>query len=780
LATEYTQDNRQIQITTPLGKDELLLLGFTGQEGVSRLFSFDLRMLSENRSIKFESIVGKKATISFTLPDGEVRHINGIISSFAQGGSSMLENAEKPTVFSHYTATLVPWFWLLTRSSDCRIFQEMTVPEILEKVFKEHGFSDYKNRLQGSFAKREYCVQYRETAFNFASRLMEEEGIFYFFEHEAEKHTLILANSPNEFKPCPLQAKVSYKTIAGQERDEDVITDFTMSREVRPGQYTIRDFNFEKPTLDLTANLSGKGEPKLEIYDYPGEYKTKDEGERLVGIRIQEEDAPQIVINGASTCRSLVSGYRFELQDHYRRDFNKEYVLTAIYHSADLSESYRSSEGGESGVDYYNSFQCIVHQAPYRPMRLTPVPVVQGTQTAIVVGPAGEEIFTDKYGRVKVQFHWDRDGKYDDKSSCWIRVASTWAGKSWGQISIPRIGQEVIVDFLEGDPDRPIIIGRVYNAESMPPYTLPGEMTKSTIKTYSSKGGGGFNELRFEDKKGSEQIFIHAEKDTDFRVKNDQREWIGRDSHEIVKRDRRKLIERDEMVVIKRDLVEEYGRDHHLKIKGKEAIEITSSQSLKINGNAAQEIGGNLTQSVSGNIYLKGMQVVIESSTGLTLKCGGNFITLLPAGVFIQGTMVMINSGGAALPGVPGMLVPPTAPAEAEIADNADPGSKEPTYKQQRERQSPSEQAASNAPSHSGSSSSSSEEEQKKHWIEIELVDKEGKPVPGEKYRVTLPDGSTLAEGTLDEKGFARVDNIDPGNCKVTFPNLDKDSWKQK
>ena len=770
----YTQDNRQIQITTPLGKDELLLTGFTGQEGVSRLFSFDLRLLSENRSVKLEDLVGKKATITMSLPDGAKRHFNGIVSSFSQGGSTMMEGGENPKIFAQYRVELVPWLWLLTRASDCRIFQEMSVPDILEKIFKEFGFSDYKNRLQGSFAPREYCVQYRETAFNFVSRLMEEEGIFYFFEHDQDKHTLILANSPNEFKPCPLQAKVSYKTIIGQEREDDVITDFTISREVRPGQYTIRDFNFEKPTLDLTANLKGKGEKGYEIYDYPGEYKTKDEGERLVGIRVQEEDSPQVVITGSSLCRGLVTGFRFDLQDHYRRDFNKAYVLTSVYHSADAGEGYRSGEGNEAALEYYNTFHCVVHPTPFRPARQTPVPVVHGTQTAIVVGPSGEEIFSDKYGRVKVQFHWDREGKYDAKSSCWIRVSSTWAGKGWGQISIPRIGQEVIVDFLEGDPDRPIITGRVYNAESMPPYKLPDDQTKSTIKTYSSKGGGGFNELRFEDKKGSEQVFIHAEKDTDFRVKNDQREWIGRDSHEIIKRDKRKLVERDEQVVIKRDEVEEIGRDHHLKIKGKEAIEIAQTQSIKVKGNKAEEVGGNYGQAVTGNIYLKGNMVVIESSSGLTLKCGGNFITLLPAGVFIQGTMVMINSGGAALPGVPGMLVPPTAPTEAEVADNADPGSKEPTYKQQRERQSAAQQAASNAPSHNPASE---ENKEKKNWVEIEVVNEDGKPVPGVRYRITLPDGATLAEGTTDEKGFARVDGIDPGSCKVTFPDLDKEAW---
>ncbi|MBS1812079.1 MAG: type VI secretion system tip protein VgrG [Acidobacteria bacterium] len=771
---EYKQENRIIRIYTPLGEDELLLQGFDGQEGISRLFHFSLRLMSENRSIKFEDIVGKRATIAIVLPDGSERFINGLISSFSQGGSSTLEEGDKPTVFTHYSASLVPWFWMLTRTSDCRIFQEMTVPEILEKIFKDNGFADFKNKLQGNFAKREYCVQYRETDFNFVSRLMEEEGIFYFFEHEKEKHTLILANNANEFKPCPLQDMVSYKTVIGQERDEDVITDFTMSREVRPGQYTVRDFNFENPGLDLTSNLSGKGESKLEIYDYPGEYKTKDEGERLVGIRIQEEDLPQVVVNGASTCRGLVTGYRFDLRDHYRRDFNKAYVLTSIQHSADLGESWRSSDAGETTLSYYNSFQCIQHPTPFRSPRITPVPVVAGSQTAIVVGPPGEEIYTDKYGRVKVQFHWDREGKYDAMSSCWIRVSTTWAGKGWGQISLPRIGQEVIVDFLEGDPDRPIIVGRVYNADSMPPYKLPDEMTKSTVKTYSSKGGGGFNEIRMEDKKGDEQLFMHAEKDMDLRVKNDRREWIGRDTHLIVKRDQKELIERDQQIVIKRDQVEEIGRDHHLKIKGKEAIEITGAQSVAVKGNVTEEISGNHTESTTGNIYVKGMQVVIESSSGLTLKCGGNFITLLPAGVFIQGTMVMINSGGAALPGMAGMLVSPTAPAEADIADNADPGDKAPTYKQQWQAKSASEQAAANAPSHNPNSE---ENKEKKSKIEIEVVNEDGKPVPGLRYRVTLPDGQTLAEGTLDEKGYALVAGIDPGSCKVTFPDLDKEAW---
>lgn len=655
---EYTQQNRIIQIFTPLGQDVLLMQGFDGQEGVSKLFNFNVRLASENRSIKFEDIVGKNATIKILLPDGSERYLNGIFNTFSQGGSSMLEDAQNPTTFTYYYATFVPWLWFLTRTSDCRIFQDKTVPEILETIFSERGFTDFKNRLQGKFEKREYCVQYRETAFNFVSRLMEEEGIFYFFEHEADKHTLVLADKPSEFKPCPLQDMVSYKSVVGQDREEDMISEFTITNEVRAGQYTVNDFNFENPTLDLTTNVGGGGDKKFEIYDYPGEYKTKGEGERLVGIRVDEESALRVIITGESTCRGFVSGFRFDLRDHYRRDLNKAYVLTSIFHAADLGTNWHSNEGGDGQESYRNSFQCIPHPTPFRPTRRTPVPVVHGTQTAIVVGPAGEEIYTDKYGRVKVQFHWDRIGQYNETSSCWIRVSHLWAGKGWGAINLPRIGQEVIVDFLEGDPDQPIITGRVYNGESMPPYKLPDEQTKSTLKSYSSKGGGGFNEIRLEDKKGSEQVFIHAEKNQDNRVKNDSLEWVGKDRH----------------LIVKGDQFENVGGDKHLTIKGNQNEKVDGTVSLKAGMDLQQKIGMNYALDSGMEVHIKaGMSVVIEAGAMLTLKVGGNYVNINPGGVFITGTMVMINSGGSA---GSGSGASPEAPKDAKEADQADPGAK--------------------------------------------------------------------------------------------------------
>jgi len=657
---EYTQANRLIRIETALGKDALLLQGFRGQEAVSRPFHFDLYMHSENRSIQMESIVGKKATIVIVQPDKKERYINGVISSFSQAGSTPLEMGTNPKIFAHYSATLVPHLWLLTRTSDCRIFQDMTVPDIIAKIFEEHKLK-FNNRLIGKHEERPYCVQYRESDFNFVSRLMEEEGIFYFFEHEADKHALILANDPSKFNPTPYHKDVSYKSLIGETQHQDVITEWSVGQEVRPGRYAINDFNFKDPVFDLTANVTGKDERKLEVYDYPGEYATKNEGERLVGIRMHEQESSREAATGATTCRGLIAGYRFTLKDHYRKDFNKQYVVTSSYISSDQGTNYRTT-----GVDaaeffqYSNQVQCIPFLAPFRPARTTPVPFMQGPQTAIVVGPPGEEIYVDQYGRVKVQFHWDREGKYNEKSSCWMRVSQNWAGKRWGAIFTPRVGQEVIVDFLEGDPDQPIITGRVYNGNAMPPYELPAEKTKSTIKSDSSKGGGGFNEFRFEDKKGDEQVFIHGEKDFDLRVKEDAREFVGNDRHLIVKADQRELVEADK----------------HLHVQGDQAEKIDGSFTLEAGMDVQEKVGLRYALEAGLEISQKAkMNVLIESELALTLKVGTNFINISPAGIFIVGTVVVVTSTGS-FQATPGTPMFPVTPATPEEADGAEAGQK--------------------------------------------------------------------------------------------------------
>src|SRR4030042_1304031 len=371
-------------------------------------------------------------------------------------------------------------------------------------------------------------------------------------------------------------------------------------------------------------------------------------GKKLSQVRLQEMTTFQEKAEGQSICPRFTPGFTFKLADHEREKFNREYLLVGVLHTG-TQPQVLEERADTKGSHYANDFLAIPSAVNFRPERKTPRPVVEGIQTAMVVGPKGEEIYTDKYGRVKVQFHWDREGKRDEKSSCWIRVGSLFAGGQYGIIFTPRIGQEVIVDFLEGDPDQPIITGRVYNAENMPPYDLPNEKTKSTIKSNSSLGGAGFNEIRFEDNKGQEQIFIHAEKDVDFRVKNDRREWVGNDRHLVVTRDKLEKIERDLHAKIERDELIEIARDHNLKIGGKEAIEAGTSHSLKVGTDLLGAAGAKNAEQVGQELHLKsGMKVVMQAGVQLTIKGPGGFVDIGPSGVTIQGTLVTINSGGSA------------------------------------------------------------------------------------------------------------------------------------
>ncbi len=793
-----TQEDRLLKLKTPLDQDVLLVEQLRADEGLNKLFQIDLEILHDHESEGSEPLVadtskilGQQMTVIVNQEDKTSRFFNGICVRFEQGN--------RDDRFTHYRAVLVPRLWLLTQNIQSRIFQNISVPDIIKKVFE--GFEvDYE--IQGTFEPRNYCVQYRESDFDFASRLMEEEGIYYYFEHKDGSHRMIVGNTPQSHRECPVQSKLPFALVVGDEENwiPSIIT-WRVVHRLRTGMFTLWDHNFEYPSSSLNAEQSSRfnigGNQDLEHYDYPGEYakrfdgvdasggdqagklqKVFDDRQRVAEIRQQEIDVAYKNIESSSDCCTLIAGYRFELTDHPVGENNAFHVLADVHTEASQNPSYIS---GEPVTNPYSlNISCIPYadspkKAPFRPLRKTPKPIVQGTQTAYVVGQSGEEIFTDKYGRVKVQFHWDREGQNDAGSSCWLRVAQSWAGKRWGMMFIPRIGMEVIVDFLEGDPDRPIIVGCVYNAEAMPPYDLPAEKTKMTIKSDSSVGGDGFNEIRFEDKKGEEQIFIHGEKDLDFRIKNDAREWVGNDHHFNVKRDRREKIERDEQRLIERDQVEQIKRDLHLKVEGKDATEIGGSLSVKVGGAVAEKFGANHSEETSGTIYLKaGATVVIEAAAGITLKVGGNFVTINPGGVQIQGTMVMINSGGAALSASAGALVAPLTAAIADIADDDKPGSKIKLEKQSAARKERTFKPSSG----DGSGSSSDEKQEKKSFIKIKLIDEAGKAVPGERYTIMLPDGS-VASGSLDEKGEAEVTGIDPGNCKVTFPELDKEAWEE-
>ena len=640
------QDHRFIAISTALGPDVLALRSFSLQEQLSRPFQIEAELSSENGEVDLDKVVGFNVTLRLQIGANIPRYFNGFVSRLVQVANS--------GGHAHYRATIVPWLWFLTRTSDCRIWVAAdepsagkTVPEIIEAVFQLHGFHDYKLSLTGTYPKREFCVQYRETDFNFVSRLMEQEGIYYYFEHENGKHTLVLADSISAHNPYPGYAEVVFHELEKGAAQREAITDWILQKEVQPVATALNDFDFKKPKTSLrsTSNTSRThGAALFEIYDYPGEYLEAGEGDNLAQIRLEELQTQYEVLHGQTTVRGMAAGHTFKLKLHPRAEQNREYLITGVSLHADAGEFASSGATAAGSGEFFNcSITTIAKDQQFRPPRLTPKPVVQGLQTAIVTGPKGEEIHTDKYGRVKVQFHWDRYGKADQDSSCWIRVSSQWAGKKWGAIYLPRIGQEVIVEYLEGDPDRPLITGRVYNGDAMPPYDLPAEKTKSTLKSNSSKGGNGFNEIRFEDKKGSEQIFIHGEKNQDIRIKNDCFEWIGNDRHLVVKKDQLEHVENNRDEIVDADHKEKIGKDRHLQVIGKEAKEVGGSLSLTVKSDVIEVFKADHSEQTTGDYYLKAANIVIEGMTSVTIKVGQSSISIDPSGITIAGTMIEIK-----------------------------------------------------------------------------------------------------------------------------------------
>jgi type VI secretion system secreted protein VgrG len=578
-----------MEITTPLGEDVLLFHGMSAREEMSRLFEYQLDLLSSKDDINLDDILGKNVTIKLQLPKEKLRFFNGYVTRFAQGGAYGRYN--------RYIATVRPWFWFLTRTSDCRIFQEMTVPDIIKAVFADHGAADFKLELTSTYRKWTYCVQYRETDFNFVSRLMEQEGIGYYFRHTDGHNTLVMTDSTSKHTPVSDYEKLSFIAPTEQVKpDLEHVRGWDFTREIQPGVYVHDDYDLERPSVELKTSkvLPRKYKPSdYEIYDYPGEYIERGDGEQYAGVRIDELGTQFERAQGSTNARGLTVGALLTLQDHPREDQNREYLV--VGGNYDLTFDNYEALPDSAGTRYQCSFVVMPSAQQFRPQRQTPKPFVQGPQTAVVVGPAGEEIYTDKYGRVKVQFHWDRRGKKDEKSSCWIRVSSPWAGKEWGGVSIPRLGQEVIVDFLEGDPDQPIITGRVYNAEQMPPYALPANMTQSGIKSRSSKGGGpaNFNEIRMEDKMGSEQLFIHAEKNQDIEVENDETHWVGHD--------RKKTIDHDETTLVKHDRTETVDNNETITVHGMRTETVDKNETITVHMNRTETVDQNETISIGGN-----------------------------------------------------------------------------------------------------------------------------------------------------------------------------------
>ena len=625
--SDYKHGNRHMTLTTPLGADVLLITSLEGTEELSTLYSFRLELLAKNGTrIDFDKLLGNEMHVTIRILDDQapgadpkVRHFSGICRQFAQGNSD--------EEFTSYQAEIVPHFWLTTRIARSRIFQQLSVPDILKKVLKPFKV-DYQ--LDGKFEKRDYCVQYRETDYNFAARLMEEEGIFYYFRHTAKGHEMVIANSPRVHTDVPGPAKVRWDVVEGPGREKAHIHEWVKRQEVRSGKFTVWDHSFAFPGDSLEATKTtldsipvGKVKQKLnvannkdlEIYDYPGDYakwfdgvdkgggdnpaelkKIFQENTRTAELRMQAETCAGLRIHGASNCPQFLPGHKFHLERH--PDAEGTYVLTSVHHRASGGNAFRSSS---DTFHYSNTFTCIPVALPFRPQRITPKPAIIGVQTATVTGPAGQEIFVDKHARVKVQFPWDREGQNDADSSCWIRVSQAWGGGGYGGISIPRIGHEVIVEFMEGDPDRPIITGRVYNAKNMPNPSNAGRKTPgpkdmkaaammTSFKSSSTPGGGGSNEITMNDAAGAEGLFMKAQKDEIHNVGNDREDTVGNNETRKVAVDRTREVGNNEKVHVKNN------REKTIDVNETETI--GSHKKIDVGKNHTESIGKNMTLTV--------------------------------------------------------------------------------------------------------------------------------------------------------------------------------------
>ena len=591
------QTARAVEIFTPLGDDVLLFHRMTATEELGRLFQCELDLLSQDPNIKLEDLLAQNVTIRLELPQGAIRYFNGFVSRFSQEGTFGDLHA--------YRATVHPWLWFLTCTADCRIFEkatfpgEMTVPNIIKQVFRDREFTDFEEALSGTYRTWDYCVQYRETDFDFVSRLMEQEGIYYYFKHENGRHTLVLADAVSSHDVLDGYDKIPYYPPDERlRRERDHIYGWSMAQAVQPGSYALNDFDFQRPQANLQVKSviqRHHARAEMAMYDYPGEYIQTKDGEAYARARIEELQAKYERVQGQANARGLAVGNLFELTNHPRQDQNREYLIVAATYEIE-SDAYASTSVADAEEGYTCSFTAIDSKQPYRPARTTPKPMVQGPQTATVVGPTGDEIYTDQYGRIKVRFHWDHEeGRADEERSCWIRVAQVWAGSNWGGMHIPRVGQEVIVEFLEGDPDRPIITGRVYNNDNMPPYDLPSQKTQSGLKSRSSMDGnpGNFNEIRFEDLKGSEELSIQAEKDESILVKHDKTENIGHDETMSIGNDRTETVGNNETITIGNNRTESVGANESITVAQNRTRNVGQNEIVSVALTRTHNVGVN-------------------------------------------------------------------------------------------------------------------------------------------------------------------------------------------
>ncbi|MHC5109715.1 MAG: type VI secretion system Vgr family protein [Planctomycetota bacterium] len=818
------------------------VIRYRGTESLNQLYRFELQLASEDQIDNFDDIVGQPCvmTVGYEMRQNESvpRSFHGIVSFFEMVGETKQQ--------TYYRAEFVPSLWLLTHRYNSRIFQKKSVKEIIEAVLQQAGMASDRmdlSRITESTRVREYCVQYRETDYNFICRLMEEEGIWWYFTQSDTGDVFVAADSQEDFQTIEGQDQFAYVPPGGvkpmgSSEDEQHVYRFRVFQSLRPGSVVLNDFNFENPKLSLQTSSDAGRDTSLEFFECPGEYNTQQDGNELAVKRVEEFEGSRIRARGQSNAVTMALGRKFELMEHPIEAMNRYYSFVSVTHEGRQSIEFTTQgidiqqwshdhtnhrartewlfHGGQVSRDsaqtamalgrdpfdsltvpnaiddpvaddvddakmptYQCRFEAIPSDQKYRPPRITPWPVMRGIQTARVVGPEGEEIYTDKYGRVKVQFNWDREGGFSEDASCWIRVAQGMAGGNYGTLFIPRIGQEVVVEFVEGNPDNPLITGSVYNNDHMPPYQLPDNKTRSVIKTNSSKDGSGNNEIRFEDLTDNEQLFIQAQRQMDTRVKASHFHTVGGNYHLHVggddKGESRELVHKDKHVHVQQHL--------NTWVEGNEGHDISSDRWVSVNGVEEHAVAGNCLHRFLSNhmldvgqtFHAKGTSIKLDATAGIEFVCGGSSICLTPGAIFIQGPIVNINSGAG--PPVTPVQIPQLRPEtclDAAVADSSDPGH-DTRYDGGEE---PSEGAM--PPGLEPPEIELQEREEPKVTYEFEVLDADGDPLPGESYEVYGPDGELFQSGkTSDPEAVVELLDVPPGEYKLDLPERDDFEWKK-
>ena len=626
------------------------LVKLEGVEELSTTFSIDLELVSKQPDIELSDIIGKAASVTLldqTCDENEqTRYIHGIVSQAHIGEEGVSQ--------SSYQVTLVPKIWLLNHRLNSRIYQFATTRQIIDSLLVEHEYQadEYRFDLTRVYEPRDYCVQYRESDLNFIERLLEHEGIHYYFEHVEDKHVIVFSDSSMSSPYLSGDSEIPYFHHAQGAVSEQHIFRFQHSESMRPGKVSLRDFNFKKPNLDLTEDEKHPHDEALEIYDYPAQFMDAERGEHLTRIRLEAANRKRKRVVAESDVNRCLPGYSLSVSDVDRDSLNGEYFITRVEHDCAQPQVLETGATTE-GSRYSNRLKLTAIDQPFRPKICSDkIPFVQGSQTATVTGPVGEEIYTDEHGRVKVQFHWDREGGFNEHSSCWVRVSQNSAGGAFGSLFLPRIGEEVIIDFLEGNPDRPIITGRVYHGHNMPPYALPEHKTKSTIKTLSSKGGDGFNEIRFEDKKGDEELFLHAEKDLDQRTLDTHKQWVGNEHHQLVDHNEYREFYNQEHALTKGDYYREVKQNYHHTISPDYHAQM---------GNSGYQHVGHTSD------WKSGQRILFDAGSEILIKAGGSTIKINPAGVSVNGAAINLNGGGGGGSAAKAAPVAPQPPLEADL-----------------------------------------------------------------------------------------------------------------